>query len=305
MAGAVNAARQELAITTGGTSPAWLVLARGGTRIRLQYRLAMQPVGEVLSADGARAYLVGNTPAGGGRLLVLDTGNGQQLAQRQLAGSVSAVARLAAGELAVGLTRPPSLVLLDSVSLRPRGRVGLAAPPRQIIGLPYGHKAFALCTDTVAALDTRAPGLLTYLRLGADPRQMALKPDGGELYISNAGGSVSVINTSTNEVSGTIPAGLGAGALAVAADGSALYVANEAAGTVSVVSLADRSLLALVRVGQHPSALALDRAGLLFVSDTGSDDIAVIRTQDPRNPDTLITLLPSPPHPGFLTVVQP
>ncbi|MGH9484943.1 MAG: YncE family protein, partial [Terriglobales bacterium] len=109
-----------------------------------------------------------------------------------------------------------------------------------------------------------------------------------------------------NEVSATMPAGLGAGAMAVSPDGAALYVANAAAGTVTVIALAERSQQAVIRVGQDPAALTLGALGrLLFASDAGSDDVAAIRAQDATSPNSLITLLPSPPTPGFAAILRP
>jgi YVTN family beta-propeller protein len=120
--------------------------------------------------------------------------------------------------------------------------------------------------------------------------------------VSNASGTVSAIDTGTNEVTATMPAGLGAGPMAIAPDGTVLYVGNARANTVSVVSLDTRALLAMVRVGEQPARLALGNNGAyLFVADATSNDLAVIRTaRDRNNPNTLVALLPAPAAPALL-----
>lgn len=300
VAAAMNPERNELLLATAGAQPYWLKIGSTGSRILQRRPLAMIPAAMVM--HDRQGYLVGSN----------DTGSWVQAfdpahwaAPWPLPGHAVALALTPQGVLAIAATQPSSLVLADPTTHRWR-RVDLTSPPRQVVTLPYGHKVFVLCATTVAVIDTHIPGLLAYLPLGQQPQQMILKPDGGELYVSNAGGSVSVINTSANEVSGTIPAGLGAGAVAIGAAGLNLYVANAAAGTVTVISTAGRSVQAVIHVGQDPRALALGPDGLLlFAADAGSDDVAAVRAQDPTNPNSLITLLPSPPNPGYLTVLRP
>ncbi|MGH9467986.1 MAG: hypothetical protein ACRD1Y_11590 [Terriglobales bacterium] len=343
-AGVVNPATHLLDLAVAGPAPAWLALDPATLRIRARRALGLQPTSIVYDAGGmdrhgsprGTEYVAGANGSGGGRLIALDAATGRLRGQWTLPGPAVAMALTPARQLAVAISQPPELLLAE-VPFRPltgagpgvatprdplhawpgRGpggpepgsrvwrAVALDATPRQVVSLPYGHKVFVLCAKTVAAVNTQVPGLLVYLPLGEQPGQMVLKPDGGELYVSNAGGSVSVITTSANEVSGTIPAGLGAGAMAVTPDGTTLDVANAQAGTISVINLAARTVEAVIHVGQEPDALALVGGGaLLFASDGGSNDVAVIRGRDPQNPNTLITLLPSPPDPGFLAVVR-
>ncbi|MGH9488427.1 MAG: YncE family protein [Terriglobales bacterium] len=301
VAATVDPARHAWDLLTAGPQPAWQAVGAAGEHVRAALA-GMQPAAMVFDPRTGMDLVVGAGAGGSGWLARINPATGNFGAYQRLPGDPLALALTPSGRMVLAEAHPSPRVLVQT----PRGwqPVALAAPPRQLLVLPYGHKIFVLCAAKVAAIDSSIPGLLTYLPLGERPRQMLLKPDGGELYVSNAGGSVSIINTSTNEVSGTMPAGLGADAMAVTPDGSTLYVANAAAGTITVLSLGDRSVLALVHVGERPCALALDPAGLLlFASDAGSNDIAVLRTQDARSPNTLITLLPSPPQPGLLAVV--
>jgi len=63
---------------------------------------------------------------------------------------------------------------------------------------------------------------------------LAVSPDGSCVYVTG-GGSVSVISTSSNTVTATIPVGSADG-VAVTPNGQYAYVTNYGAGTVSVIS---------------------------------------------------------------------
>jgi len=63
-----------------------------------------------------------------------------------------------------------------------------------------------------------------------------------------------------------------------------------ASGTVSVVDLAERTVVAQVEVGLHPSGLALNPAGTrLFVANANSDTVSVIDTEARRVIETIST----------------
>lgn len=297
--------RQRLDLLLGGDAPALVSVAMGEAPLRVVARrgLDVSPVALRLDAADEHAYILGGYGTGPGKLIGIDLASGRiagevmtgdQPADLALTGDGTLLAVANAGSHTVGVYSLPALKGVSAIALN--------AAPTQVLGLSYGRKLFALCGDTVAVIDLGQRQLLTYLPVGPEAQQMLAKPDGGEVYVSNASGSVSVINTSTNEVATTMPAGLGAGAMAVAPDGSALYVANARAGTISVLSLADRTMLAVVHVGEKPSRLQLGTSGeFLFAADTGSDDLAVVRSnRDPANPNTLVTLLPSPPQATLL-----
>lgn len=305
-AATVDGRRHRLDVLVGGDAPALLAIdVAAPSRLRVVARrgLAMAPKALQLDAGDQRAYVLGDYGTGPGKLLAIDLDSGNIVGAAMTGAQPVSLALSGDGALlAVANAGAPSISVFSVPALKLLGTIALDAAPSRIVGLPYGRKAFALCGDTVGVLDLDGRNLLTYLPVGPRAQRLLAKPDGGEVYVSNASGSVSVIDTSTNEVAATMPAGLGAGAMAVARDGSALYVANATAGTISVLSLADRTMTAMVHVGDGPNLLQLSANGeFLFAADAASDDLAVVRTnRDPANPNSLVTLLSSPPQATML-----
>src|SRR6516162_4981949 len=83
-------------------------------------------------------------------------------------------------------------------------------------------------------------------------------------YITNQGvhpnfsNKVTVIDTTTNKVVTTIDVGLAPSGVAVAPNGSKVYVANETVkGTVSVIDAAANAVSATVAVGSNPVGVAV------------------------------------------------
>jgi len=118
------------------------------------------------------------------------------------------------------------------------------------------------------------------LDVGQAPVQLALKPDGGELFVLNSlSDSISEVVTNTNDVGGAYMIGSGPVRGLVSRDNSLLYVGNLQSQEVAVYSIEDGKRAASIHVGDGPSALAFSASGnLLFVVDSRSSDVAVVRT---------------------------
>jgi YVTN family beta-propeller protein len=70
--------------------------------------------------------------------------------------------------------------------------------------------------------------------VGNQPFGVAVTPDGSKVYVANeVSASVSVIDTATNTVVGTIPVGNFPIGVAVIPDGSKVYVTDGASASVS------------------------------------------------------------------------
>src|SRR5260221_6653711 len=76
-------------------------------------------------------------------------------------------------------------------------------------------------------------------------------------YITNQrSNTVSVIDTTTNTVSATIPVGVTPFGVAASPNGSKVYVTNAFSNTVSVIDTATNTVIAMIPVGISPVCIA-------------------------------------------------
>ena len=134
--------------------------------------------------------------------------------------------------------------------------------------------------------------------VGRGPVQLALKPDGGEIFVVNSlSNSISEVITGTNDVQGAYMMGDNPVSGLVSRDNALLYVGNLRTQNVIVYSINDGRRVASVHVGDGPSAMAFSAEGnLLFVVDARSNDVAVVRTAS----SSLFTLFPAGRNPNAI-----
>lgn len=147
--------------------------------------------------------------------------------------------------------------------------------------------------------------MLTLLRVGTDPEHIALKPDGGEIFVSNTGSnSISEIATSTSEVGGTYTITERPGGALVADDDSTLWFSNSASDSLGVYSIDDGRLVNTVRAGSGPDALAFSAdQHLLLAANMRSGDVALVRTSGTGSP-ALFTILPAGNTPAAIVTAS-
>jgi len=186
--------------------------------------------------------------------------------------------------------------------------------------LPDSSKVFVACSaghqvmaiNLAAAPDSWAakqnPSLMTdsvlaMLDVGDTPVHLAMKPDGGEIFVSNfADGTISEISTYTNEVGGTYPIGNKPVHGIVSADNSTLWVSNFAADSLALYSIDDGKLVSSLRTGSAPDVLAFSAdEHLLLAADAHSGDVSIIRTQGKLGP-SLFTIMPAGASPNDIVV---
>ena len=131
------------------------------------------------------------------------------------------------------------------------------------------------------------------------PWILAVSPDGTRVYVPNQGSdTVSVINTASNTVVATIPAGsqpVGAG---VSPDGARVYVTNTNANTVSVINSATNTVITTIPVGTAPTGVAVTPDGTrAYVTNAFSDNVSVINTAT----NTVVATIPIA---GFIPTPQ-
>ncbi len=137
-------------------------------------------------------------------------------------------------------------------------------------------------TVTPINLATRRPG--PAIRVGHDPRTIAITPSGQTGYVVNAGsGTVTPINLATRRPGPAIRVGHDPQAMAITPDGQTGYVVNVGSGTVTPINLATRRPGPAIRVGQDPRAIAITPSGqTAYVLDWGSAEVTPISTATGR-----------------------
>jgi YVTN family beta-propeller protein len=104
-------------------------------------------------------------------------------------------------------------------------------------------------------------------------------------YITNSGSNtVSIIDTTTNTVTTTVPVGIDPCGVAVTPNGQSVYVANTGSNNVSVIDTATNQVTATVPVGINPHGVAVTPDGQsVYVTNSGNysghdNTVSVINT---------------------------
>jgi YVTN family beta-propeller protein len=183
----------------------------------------------------------------------------------------------------------------------------LADSSKAFVACSSGHQVMVIAlartgeANVPARPETRPDALEALLDVGHSPVHLALKPDGGEIFVSNFDSdSISEIETSTDDVSGAYLMGSQPVHGLVSPDNSLLYVSNFRSQELSVYLIDDgKRVDKSIHVGDGPDALAFSSNGhLLFAVDARSGDLAVIRTST----RVLFTLLPTGRQPNAIAV---
>ncbi|MGP8258805.1 MAG: YncE family protein [Acidobacteriaceae bacterium] len=143
--------------------------------------------------------------------------------------------------------------------------------------------------------------MLALMDVGQTPVQLALKPDGGEVFCANFGSdSVSEIETGTNEVGGTYTIGSKPAYGVVSGDNSTLWVSNFGADSINLWGIDDGKVVGSVQTGHAPDTLAFSAdQHLLLSADTRSGEVTVMRTAPAPG---LFTILPAGGSPNDIVV---
>jgi len=257
--------------------------------------LHRQPVSIEIDAAGKLAYIANS---GSNSISVVDLKNRRELAQVGV-GEQPVAARLSPDgkTLIVANRRGNSVSLFDAATMSIRSVFSGCPGAGDPVVLPDSSKVFAPCTGghqmmAIALAHASQPDQLEALMdVGRSPVDLALKPDGGEVFVVNsASDSISEVITGTDDVQGAYMMGDDPVGGLVSKDNSLLYVANQRSQNVIVYAINDGRRAGWVRVGDGPSAMAFSAAGhLLFVVNSRSNDVALVRTASM----TLFTLIPA------------
>jgi len=274
--------------------------------------LHRHPVSIDLDSAGNLAYIANSQS---NSVSVVDLKSRREIFQIG-AGEEPVAARISADakSLVVANRRGNSVTVIDPASKHVRAVFEGCSGAAGAVILPDSSKAFVPCSaghqvmvialarpaDTQTLPDRPIPDRLEALMdVGHAPVDLALKPDGGEIFASNSlSDSVSEIYNTTDEVGDTYMIGADPVRGIVSRDNALLYVANLRSQEVTVYSIDDgKRLNPSIHVGDGPAALVFSAAGhLLFVVDNRSGDVAVVRTVS----RSLFTILPAGRDPNAI-----
>lgn len=322
---AVNPKRNEVYVVNTKSGSVSVIDAETN-RVVATIPVRRQPYAISVDADGQRAYVAN---AGSNNVSVLDlevrrelmaAGAGEQPGLARVSPDMRSVVVTNRGSGSVSIFAAGPAEDTNAPTLRLRATVGGCPGATDAVILPDSSKAFVACSaghQVMAVNLAAAPNswaakqnpslttdhLLALLDVGPGPGHLALKPDGGEIFVSNfKGDSISEIATGTNEVGGTYTIANRPAHAVVSDDNGTLWISNFGADSVSLYSIDDGRPVGSVQTGSSPDALAFSEdEHLLLAADAKSGDVAVIRTQGKQGP-ALFTILPAGGQPNDIVV---
>lgn len=283
------------------------------------------PVSVAVSSDGKRAYVANS---GSNNVSVIDLDAKRVISTISVGIGPAMVAVAPDAKTAVVSMHGENAVgVIDTSLSRVRSKLSVpdCAQPEFVAILPDSSKAFVACRGgaQVAAIQLRKPEwkqeddrLLTLLNVGKSPAHLALKPDGGEIFVSNAdSGTFSEIATQANEVGGSYLVGSNPTRGVVASDNATLYISDSGSNCVVVYDITIGKRITkqsisgpglepvngagVIHVGSKPESLVLSpNENYLYVANTASGDVSVIRTAV----QSLFTMIPVGKQPSAMAV---
>ncbi len=221
-----------------------------------------------VSADGKRGYVANS---GSANLTIIDLAARKVIKTIQVGGGSNLARVTPDGKLGVVALRDEDAVaIVDATTLTLRDKIKTCAKPGEFVILADSSKAFVTCpasnqigvVDLGNSKDAKSGKLLTLLDVGKTPLHIALKPDGGEIFVCNFdSSSISEAVTNLNEVSHTFLIGKQPVRALVSPDNALLYVTNFGSDSVGIYDIDRGRWTNSVDVGNRPEALALESPG--------------------------------------------
>jgi YVTN family beta-propeller protein len=319
----VNPVRNEVYVVNSGSVPgngSVSVIDSAKNRVVATIPVHRRPYFIDVDSEGRRGYVANS---GSNSVSVIDLEKRREIGVIGV-GEAPGLAKISPDRSSLVATNrgSGSVSIIDPVKMRVRAVFSGCPQATDAVILPDSSKVFVACSGghQVMAVGLARPEsadetersdrLLSFLDVGKTPIQLAMKPDGGEIFVSNFDSdSISEIATGTNEVGGAYLVGAHPSYGIVSADNSLLWLSDFNADSIGVYSIDDGTLIKpSVRVGSGPDAMAFSSDGFLLLAvDAHSGDVSVVRTQSYASNGairigTLFTMLPAGKRPNAIAV---
>lgn len=189
------------------------------------------------------------------------------------------------GHYVAVLARSPEIAVLDpikgfgrtklfaAVTLPGRGADWAATPDDRLLLVAIPDSGL------LSVVDTHEWKVRTSIRVGGSPEKVGVDPAGRFAWVVGGGARPEAVRVdlSTLAVTGRFSVGAGPHVLAFSDDGAFAFVANRAAGTVTVLDAAAPRVAATVRTGPAPVDVAWSaRVRAAFVADQADGTVTVV-----------------------------
>ncbi|MEO3761491.1 beta-propeller fold lactonase family protein, partial [Mycobacterium sp. B14F4] len=278
--------------STGSNSPPVVTGTTAGSPNQITGTITGTVTATDANSDQLTYSLSGGQPAGG---TVTVNANGTftftPTVSARLAADATPLADYATFTIAVSdgqatTTTTVSLAILPATFSSQIGSATTGSNPYGVVVV--GDRAYVANqgSNTLSVISITDGSLVSTITVGTAPTNLVSSPNGSLLYVTNrTSGTVSVINTATNQVVGSpIKVGTQPESITINTDGTRVYVANFFSSTVSVIDTDATSanfnkVIATIPVGANPRGIAFAQTvngPRLYVVNRTSNTVTVI-----------------------------
>lgn len=245
---------------------------------------------DAASSLNGRTYVLN---ANAGTISVIDTATTSVIATIPVGSGAPLRMALSANGTRVYVTNAATgtVSVINTTTNTVTATVPAGTNPFAIAVNPSGSRVYVtdVANGTVRVIDTATNTAVgSPIVVGANPYAVAVSLDGTRVYAATRGvpvngvfsnGTVSVIDTTTNTVVGTITVGKGPEDMAFSPTAPRLYVVNAEENTVSVINTANNTVVGKITVGSYPACIDVSPDGsLAYVTNSGDGTVSVIDT---------------------------
>ncbi|WP_410507714.1 PGF-pre-PGF domain-containing protein [Methanosarcina hadiensis] len=257
------------------------------------------PLGVVVNPDGTKAYVANMD----GTVSIIDTSTNNVIGTMEVGNYPYGIAVSPDGaKVYVANYGSNNVSIIDTTNNTVIATVPVGATPLGVAVSPDGKKVYIANyrSDNISVIDTATNDITGTVSVGNFPVGIAVNPDGTKVYVANINpfgsemnyermiGTVSVINTTTNNVTATVKIGESPSGIAVNPTGTKVYVANYGSNNVSVFNTSTNTVTAIISVGDRPYGVAVNSDGTkVYVANQGSNNVSIIDTATNKVTDTV------------------
>lgn len=222
------------------------------------------PVDVVFSPDGQTAY---ETDNGSHTMTRIDAATSARIDTTEF-DDVTYRVRVRDGRIFV-TDQSYHLTVLDGISLQPLHSIRVGETPNGLAFAPDGSHLFVsnFVDGTVNVINLHTFAVVDTLNIAGYPQDIAVTPDGADLYIADALGVVQIWSTAGRRLEKTIPmpGPVAVFGLRLTPDGKQVWVTSPQRHRVYIIDTESRSIIDTLITGGTPRRIDFNKDGTIGV----------------------------------------